>query len=163
MFPSIQALGAEAIRKKFRRSPSYPLETFDVKLTSIGSVGGGEGETRLDIRLLVRKSDDGRTGVEVALVKKNEIKDVTFDILNIHRLILNQHKYCSPLFFSTENMMCVSVFTTTSVWRRESLFLVLLGRWLAEWPFHLVTESASSRGLRGGVSISSATNRRRHT
>jgi hypothetical protein len=81
----IQALGAEAIRKKCRRSPSYPLETFDVKLTSIGSVGGGEGETRLDIRLLVRKSDDGRTGVEVALVKKNEIKDVTFDILNIHR------------------------------------------------------------------------------
>ena len=100
-FPSIQALGAEAIRKKFRRSPSYPLETFDVKLTSIGSVGGGEGETRLDIRLLVRKSDDGRTGVEVALVKKNEIKDVTFDILNIHRLILNQHKYkeyCSHCF-----------------------------------------------------------------
>ena len=99
-FPSIQALGAEAIRKKFRRSPSYPLETFDVKLTSIGSVGG-EGETSLDIRLLVRKSDDGRTGVEVALVKKNEIKDVTFDILNIHRLILNQHKYkeyCSHCF-----------------------------------------------------------------
>jgi hypothetical protein len=80
----IQALGAEAIRGKFKRSPSYPLETFDVKLTSIESVGG-ERQTRLDIRLLVTKSDDGRPGLKVALVKKNEIKDVTFDILNIHR------------------------------------------------------------------------------
>ena len=63
-----------------------------MKLTSIESVGG-ERQTRLDIRLLVTKSDDGRPGLKVALVKKNEIKDVTFDILNIHRLILNQHKY----------------------------------------------------------------------
>ena len=83
-FPSIKTAGAEAIQTKLRRCPSHSLETFDVKLTSIQSIGG-EGESRLDIRLLVRRRDDGHTSLKVALVKRNEIKDVTFDILNIHR------------------------------------------------------------------------------
>ena len=133
LFLSIKVEGSEAICKKLRRYPSYQLETFDVKLTSIERVGG-EGETRLDIRLLVRKSDDGRTSLKVALVKKNEIKDVTFDILNMHRLLLLMHTLIisSHSFLSAGNMMSALAFTTTSWCKKKSLFTRLLGRWWGE-------------------------------
>ena len=56
-----------------------------MKVTSFGRVGGEEKGTRLDVRLLVKKNDDGQNALQVMMVKKNEIKDVTFDTLNLHR------------------------------------------------------------------------------
>ena len=81
---------AENVHSELRRQPSYYLETFDVKVTSIGRVGGREEDVRLDVRLLVRKSerDDRKTNIQVLMVKKNEIKDVTFDTMNLHRYII---------------------------------------------------------------------------
>ena len=90
---SIRPNGAKAVCDDLRRCPSYSLETFDVKVTSIASVGGEEG-TRLDARLLLRRGDDGRIDLKVLMVKKNEIKDVTLDILNLHRLKCYSKKIC---------------------------------------------------------------------
>ena len=70
------------MRASLRQRPSFPLETLDVTLLCIG---GPEEGTRLDIRLLVKKGDDGSTSLKVLLVKKNEIKDEIFNILNLHR------------------------------------------------------------------------------
>ena len=55
------------------------METFDVKLTCTG-----DPEDRLDIRLLVETAAE-QPQVRVLMVKRNEIKNVTFDILNLHR------------------------------------------------------------------------------
>lgn len=62
-----------------QRTEPYPLETFDVKVTCIDTTD------RLDVRLLVKRSEHRETRVRVLMVKKNEIKNVTFDILNLHR------------------------------------------------------------------------------
>ena len=82
---SLRPEGARAVRADLGRCSSYSIETFDVKVTTIAEVGGEKG-TRLDVRLLIKRGQDGSTSLRVLLVKKNEIKDVTFDILNFHRL-----------------------------------------------------------------------------
>ena len=84
--PSVKAVGAEAVSASLKQYPSYPLEMFDVSVTCIGNIGGEEG-TRLNIRLLVKKGDDGSNSLKVLLVKKNEIKDEIFNILNLHRYV----------------------------------------------------------------------------
>lgn len=66
-------------------SSHLPLETFDVKVTSIGSGRSEEEGTRLDVRLQVKRKEDMETDLQVLLVKKDEIRDVTFDIVNLHR------------------------------------------------------------------------------
>lgn len=82
---SVKSANAERVRSVLGREASHYLETFDVKVTSFGRVGGEEKGTRLDVRLLVKKNDDGQNALQVMMVKKNEIKDVTFDTLNLHR------------------------------------------------------------------------------
>ena len=67
------------MRSKQKIHKPYLVETFDVKVNCID-----EGD-RLDVRLLVKRKDHGETKLGVLMVKKNEIKDVTFDILNLHR------------------------------------------------------------------------------
>ena len=42
-------------------------------------------ETKLDACLLVEKTDDGSINLQVLMVTKNDIKDATFNILNLHR------------------------------------------------------------------------------
>ena len=67
------------MRTKQKSHKPYLVETFDVKVTCV------DGGDRLDVRLLVKRNDHGETILRVLMVKKNEIKDVTFDILNLHR------------------------------------------------------------------------------
>ena len=119
---------AENVHSELRRQPSYYLETFDVKVTSIGRVGGREEDTstRLDVRLLVRRSDDGQTNLSVLMVKKNEIKDVTFDIMNLHRyniLIMYIHNKC--VFSLTDSTMYGLECITMSVCKKTTLILLL--------------------------------------
>ena len=77
---SVKSANAEFVRSDQSSKPYY-LETFDVKLTCTGDPGD-----RLDIRLLVETAAE-RPHVRVLMVKKNEIKNATFDILNLHRYI----------------------------------------------------------------------------
>ena len=77
---------AEGVHSKLRHCPNHYLETFDVKVISVGG-RDEDTPTRLDVRLLVRRSDDRKTNIQVLMVKKNEIKDVTFDTINLHRYI----------------------------------------------------------------------------
>ena len=79
---SVKAASVQHIRPD-KSQQACSMETFDVKATSIGVRGGDE--TRLDVRLLVKKHDNGDTSLKVMMVKKNEIKDVTYDTLNLHR------------------------------------------------------------------------------
>ena len=78
---------AEGLRPELARSSSshLELETFDVKVTSVGSGRSEEEGTRLDVRLHVKRRDDGHPELHLLLVKKDEIRDVTFDIVNLHR------------------------------------------------------------------------------
>ena len=82
---SVKAANAVHVRPG-DRSSAHALEIFDVKVTSIG-VRGEEG-ARLNVSLLVKRSDDGTTRLKVLMVKKNETKNVTFDTLNLHRYII---------------------------------------------------------------------------
>ena len=47
-----------------------------------------EEGARLNVCLMVKRSDDGTPDLEVMMVKKNGTKNVTFDILNLHRYII---------------------------------------------------------------------------
>ena len=76
---SVKSANADFVRAKQKSRKSYLVETFDVKVTCI------DGGDRLDVRLLVKRNDHGETKLQVLTVKKNEIKDITFDILNLHR------------------------------------------------------------------------------
>ena len=73
-----KSANAEFLRSDQSSKPYY-METFDVKLTCTG-----DPEDRLDIRLLVETAAE-QPQVRVLMVKRNEIKNVTFDILNLHR------------------------------------------------------------------------------
>ena len=73
------------MRSVLGREESHYLETLDVKVTSFGRVGGEEKEARLDVRLLIKRRDDGQNALQVVMVKKKEIKDVIFDTINLHR------------------------------------------------------------------------------
>ena len=68
------------------------METFDVKLTCTG-----DPEDRLDIRLLVETVAE-QPQVRVLMVKRNEIKNVTFDILNLHRYLKCISAMFNPVF-----------------------------------------------------------------
>ena len=74
---SVKATNAENVRP----SEGYGLETFNVQLTTTYA----REETKLDACLLVKKNDDGNINLEVLMVTKNDIKDATFNILNLHR------------------------------------------------------------------------------
>ena len=76
---SVKSANADFMRAKQKSCKPYLVETFDVKVTCI------DGGDRLDVRLLVKRNDHGETKLRVLMVKKNEIRDVTFDILNLHR------------------------------------------------------------------------------
>ena len=79
---SVKKQNAEQLRTEMSSSDPKPLlETFDIKLsTTIASAGQGTGRHKLDLRLMHR---GGR--LEVILLKQNETKVVTFDVLNLHR------------------------------------------------------------------------------
>ena len=81
MLCSVRRASASAVKTCFGDRTSYALETFDVKVTTIKDI-----KSRLDVRLLVKRSDNGMNSCKVLLVKMNEIKDVTLDVQNLHRL-----------------------------------------------------------------------------
>ena len=111
------------MRSKQKIRKPYLVETFDVKVNCID-----EGD-RLDVRLLVQRKDHGETKLGVLMVKKNEIKDVTFDILNLQRYnyILNS---TSDVYTSiTGSMMFVLAFIIINVCKMETDSMVLLKRY----------------------------------
>ena len=69
---------AEQLRAQMS-DPKPILETFDMKL-STSLAGQGSGRHKLDLRLMHRGGK-----LEVILLKQNETKVVTFDVLNLHR------------------------------------------------------------------------------
>lgn len=75
---SVKSANADFVGSKQKSCKPYLVETFDVKVTC---VEGGS----LDVRLLVKRKEHGDTKLRVLLVKKNDIKDVTFDVVNLHR------------------------------------------------------------------------------
>ena len=90
---SVKVDRAEGLRPELARSSSshLELETFDVKVTSVGSGRSEEEGTRLDVRLHVKRRDNGQIELHLLLVKKDEIRDVTFDIVNLHRYAHGLH------------------------------------------------------------------------
>ena len=64
--------------------PQPLLETFDIKLSTTFA---GQGRHKLDLRL---KLKGGK--LEVILLKQNETKVITFDILNLHRYMVIEVK-----------------------------------------------------------------------
>lgn len=75
---SVKSDSAEFARSKQERCQPHLVEVFDVKVTCV------DGD-RLDVRLQVKRNDRGEAKLRVLMVKKNEIKDVIFDILSLHR------------------------------------------------------------------------------
>ena len=46
---------------------------------------GLEGGTRLDIRLVLQRSVKGQAGLQVVMVRRNEAKEIGFDVLHLER------------------------------------------------------------------------------
>ena len=51
----------------------------------ISGAKGLEGGTRLNVRLVFKRRARGETTVQVVMVRANETRDISFDVLNLKR------------------------------------------------------------------------------
>ena len=73
------------LRSSLREAKSHAIEVFEVKGDFVSSARGAEGGTRLDIRLVLDRRSRDETNVQVAMVRKNEAREICFDVLNFER------------------------------------------------------------------------------
>jgi hypothetical protein len=149
----VRRASADVLHTALEHQTSYALETFDVKVTTI------EGKRRLDVRLLVKRGDSGIGSCKVLLVKNNETKDVTFDILNLHRQhdfrISLQHYKCleegEPPYVIVMEMVARIAFPS----RYKVCFLLRTSR----WRVHLIRHKQKTTYIMddGGFAVTVAT------
>jgi hypothetical protein len=83
--PIVESAGVRHLRSSFSDNTSHSIEVFDVKGDFACGARGLEGGTRLDIRLVLQRSVKGQAGLQVVMVRRNEAKEIGFDVLHLER------------------------------------------------------------------------------
>ena len=79
----MESAGVRHLTSSFSDNTSHSIEVFDVKGDFVCGARGLEGGTRLDIRLVLQRSVKGQAGLQVVMVRRNEAKEIGFDVLHL--------------------------------------------------------------------------------
>ena len=81
----MESASVRHLRSSFRDNTSHCIEVIDVKGDFVCGARGLEGGTRLDVRLVVQRRANGQPGIQVVMVRRNEAREIGFDVLHFER------------------------------------------------------------------------------
>ena len=86
----VTSANVSCLESSLRHLPTHTIEVLEMKGDFISGAKGLEGGTRLNVRLVFKRRDRGETTVQVVMVRANENRDISFDVLNLKRYTCSQ-------------------------------------------------------------------------
>ena len=81
----VTSANVSCLESSLRHLPTHTIEVLEMKGDFISGAKGLEGGTRLNVRLVFKRRARGETTVQVVMVRANETRDISFDVLNLKR------------------------------------------------------------------------------